>query len=104
MKRMETEQRITSAILSAVDEVNAISPPNMQLSKDLDAVIFGKGGRLDSLALVNFVLAVEDKLLEEGWKVSLTDERAMSQSRSPFRSIHALTSFVIASVWPQAAK
>ncbi len=86
--------KIRAAILSAIDEVNPILPPAMQLSHDPDAAIFGKGGKLDSLGLVNFVLTVEEKLLVQGWPVTLTDERAMSQHRSPFRSIESLSSFV----------
>ena len=85
---------IQSAILSTIKEVNEILPAEMRLSSDPEAVIFGKGGKLDSLGLVNLVLALEERLSERGWKVSLTDERAMSQHRSPFRSIQALTSFV----------
>lgn len=95
-------EKIYGAIMAAVDEVNAILPLGMQLSKDAEAVIFGKGGKLDSLGLVNFVMAVEDKLSEQGWNVSLTDARAMSQSRSPFRSIQALSAFIADSIREQA--
>jgi acyl carrier protein len=94
MEETKMHDQIQSAILSAIKEVNEILPPEMRLSNDPEAVIFGKGGKLDSLGLVNLVLAVEERLAERGWKVSLTDERAMSQNRSPFRSIEALTSFV----------
>lgn len=93
--------QIQRAILSAIEEVNEILPPEMRLSSDPEAVIFGKGGKLDSLGLVNLVLAVEERLADRGWKVSLTDERAMSQNRSPFRSIQALTSFVAETALPQ---
>jgi acyl carrier protein len=87
-------EHIQNAVVSAVQDVNAILPVHMQLSSDPDAVIFGKGGRLDSLGLVNLVLAVEEKLEQVGLKISLTDERAMSQNRSPFRSIQSLTTFI----------
>lgn len=89
-----TKEQIESAIYEAMDEVNAILPENMQMEHVSDAVIFGRGGKLDSLALVNFVLAVEDKISALGLNVSLTDERAMSQSRSPFRTVATLTTFV----------
>ena len=89
-----TKDQIESAIFEAMDEVNAVLPENMQLERTQEAVIFGRGGKLDSLGLVNFVLAVEEKLTKLGIDVSLTDERAMSQSRSPFRSVAALTAFV----------
>jgi len=87
-------EQIQNAIVAALNDVNQILPPSMQLSSDPDAVIFGKGGKLDSLGLVNFVMAVEEQLMQCGWKVTLTDDRAMSQSRSPFRSIRALAGFI----------
>jgi acyl carrier protein len=89
-----TSERIESAILEAVDEVNLTLPDAMQLERAADAVIFGRGGKLDSLGLVNFVLAVEEKLAALGMNVSLTDQRAMSRTRSPFRSVKALSAFV----------
>jgi acyl carrier protein len=89
-----TRQQIECAIFEAMDELNAVLPENMQLERSAESVIFGRGGKLDSLGLVNFVLAVEDRLKALGLSISLTDERAMSQSRSPFRSVAALTAFV----------
>lgn len=88
------EQRIESALLAAVEDTNAVLPPDMQLSTSAEAVLFGLGGKLDSLGLVNFVLAAEERLADAGLSVSLTDERAMSQKRSPFRSIRTLSQFV----------
>jgi acyl carrier protein len=89
-----TSERIESAIFEAVDEMNLTLPDSMQLERAADAVIFGRGGKLDSLGLVNFVLAVEEKLAALGLNVSLTDERAMSRTRSPFRSVKTLSAFV----------
>lgn len=60
-----------------------------------ETALFGKGGVFDSLGLVSLVLAVEEALRDEhGVSVSLADERAMSQSRSPFRTIGALAEYV----------
>jgi acyl carrier protein len=64
---------------------------------DLDAAtrLIGRQGLLDSLALVSLVIAVEEALEDEfGLSVSLADERAMSQIRSPFRSIGTLAEYV----------
>lgn len=87
-------QQIEAAIQAAIEEVNAVLPSGMQLSKSPEEVIFGRGGKLDSLGLVNLVLAVEEKLADAGLRVSLTDERAMSQTRSPFRTVRTLALFV----------
>lgn len=59
-----------------------------------DTPLFGKDGLLDSLALVSLVVAVEQRIEDEtGVGVALADERAMSQSSSPFRSVNALATY-----------
>ncbi len=59
-------------------------------------VIFGAGGTLDSLGLVNFLADLEYRLAGEfGREVVLASERAMSRSRSPFRDVEALTAYVV---------
>lgn len=59
-------------------------------------VLFGPGGLLDSLALVNFIADLEYELgLAFGRDLVLASERAMSRGRSPFRSVDALTDYVM---------
>jgi acyl carrier protein len=60
-----------------------------------EAPLYGGEGVLDSLALVQLVLAVEDAIEERfGVNVSLADKRAVSQTSSPFRTIGTLTAYV----------
>jgi hypothetical protein len=62
----------------------------------VNPAIFGQGGPLDSLGLVNFLADLEYRLEEEfGEEVVLASERAMSRSRSPFRDAAALTDYVV---------
>lgn len=57
--------------------------------------IFGAGGPLDSLGLVNFLADLEYRLAQEtGREIVLASERAMSRTRSPFRDVDALTAYV----------
>lgn len=59
-------------------------------------VLFGAGGVLDSLGLVNFLADLEYRIAQEfGREVVLASERAMSRSRSPFRDVDALTVYVV---------
>ena len=59
-------------------------------------VLFGPGGALDSLGLVNFLADLEYRLAEEyGRELVLASERAMSRSRSPFRDADALVAYVL---------
>ncbi|MEO5989767.1 MAG: acyl carrier protein [Candidatus Eisenbacteria bacterium] len=59
-------------------------------------VLLGVGGAVDSLGLVRLILEVErevEHMTSRG--VSLTDERAMSQRNSPFRSVGALIEYIV---------
>ena len=56
-----------------------------------ETVLLGRGGCLDSLALVTLVVALEEAVEERCDKtVALADEEAFSQKRSPYRTIGRL--------------
>ena len=58
--------------------------------------LYGTGGALDSLGLVAILVELEQRLADEmGVTVPLMDDRAMSQSRSPFRTADALADYVV---------
>ena len=60
-----------------------------------DTVLYGPDGNLDSLALVHLITEVEAAVAEEmGKEIVLADERAMSRSRSPFRTVATLRDHV----------
>lgn len=59
-----------------------------------DAVLIGPGGLLDSLGLVALVIAVENLIADTyGVRLTLADERALSQQRSPFRTVRRLAEY-----------
>jgi D-alanine--poly(phosphoribitol) ligase subunit 2 len=92
---MESE-KITQVIYDIIDETNAGLPPNRQIEKSGDAVLFGRNGTLESLELVHFIVAVEDRVREElGASITLADERAMSQKSSPFRNVSSLSGYIV---------
>jgi acyl carrier protein len=55
---------VRAAIFSAIEEVNRGLSPESRLEKTVETVLFGPGGRLDSLNSVNLVLGVEEKISE----------------------------------------
>jgi hypothetical protein len=58
--------------------------------------IFGPGGILDSLELVNFLADLEYRLDREwGRGVVLASDRAMSRGRSPFRDVDSLAGYIM---------
>ena len=57
--------------------------------------LYGRGSDLDSLGLVQLVVDVEEKVSERyGLPITLTDERALSQEHSPFRTADSLSAYV----------
>jgi acyl carrier protein len=59
-----------------------------------DTPLFGKKGLFDSIGLVGLVVSVEEAIENTyGVAVSLADEKAMSHSKSPFRSIGSLAEY-----------
>lgn len=61
-----------------------------------DAVLFGPDGVLDSMDLVNFAADVEDEVNDTyDADVIVADARALSRTRSPFRSIEALGAYCL---------
>ena len=92
---MTNHQRIMQAIFKAVDEINQVLSEEQQLEKAVDTVIFGKRGKLDSLGLINLIVAVEQNIEDEfEAPITLADERAMSQKHSPFRTVGTLANYI----------
>lgn len=89
------EQQIMKIIFDAIDEINEQLSDEQKLAKSNDMILFGESGKLDSLGLVNLIVATEQKL-EEQYDVSITlaDEKAMSQKNSPFRTVNTLAEYI----------
>ena len=92
---MENRKTIENLIINAVKEINEQLPQEQQVGQSTKTVLFGKDGKLDSLGLVNFLVIIEQNI-EDEFDVSFTiaDERAMSQKRSPFRTIGTLADYI----------
>lgn len=87
------KEKILNAVYNAIDEINAGLPD--ELSKSEDTVLFGTGGKLDSLALVTFIVSVESNI-EEAFdrQITLANETALSSEKSPFASVSALANYI----------
>ena len=92
---MKKKERIIQAIFRAVEEINGQLPKEQQLAKSVDTVLIGQSGTIDSLGLVNMIVATEQKIEEEfGTGLTLADDKAMSQINSTFRTIGALADYI----------
>jgi acyl carrier protein len=87
-------EHLVSLIVKTLREVTAGTERTLPDELDADTALFGRHGLLDSLSLVTLVIAVEQEIERAfGVTVSLADERAMSQTSSPYRTIGALAAY-----------
>lgn len=92
---IDLEQAL-QATRDAVAEVNLSLPEDKHLSDDPDAVLYGDGSGLDSIGLVNVVMALEAHMGDlTGEDVVLASEAAMSRRNSPYRSLRALAEYAV---------
>ena len=67
--------------------------------------LLGAGRVVDSIGLVTLVVDVENRVADQlGRSVSLMDDRAMSQSKSPFRSVGSLAEYLQTLLQPEPDK
>ncbi len=89
-------KEVLLAIFAAIDEVNAMRPPEDRLAKVPETRLAGPGGKLDSLGLVNLIVAVESNLEQAtGVTVELADTRALGEAQSPFRTVGTLAEYIV---------
>jgi D-alanine--poly(phosphoribitol) ligase subunit 2 len=87
--------QIVAAVYRAIDELNKQLPKGVHVEKSLDAPLYGKNGRLESIDVVTLIMEVEDQIRDElGISITIADDRAMSQQNSPFLTIQTLTDYV----------
>ena len=80
-------------IYESIDEIS--DQITTKVEKKPDEVLFGQGGKLDSLGLVNLIVAVEGMTEDElDVTITLADEKAMSMKNSPFRTIQTLADYI----------
>ena len=92
--RVISDEDILEIVLQAIRTTNAARPPSSQVPVSPDVALFGTGGALDSLGLLTLLLDIEDDMQRTGYPVRLSDDRAMSQTRSPFRSVPSLVEYI----------
>ena len=91
-----TREEVTDLLRESVEAFNAIHG-EIQLAFAPETPLFGDGAPLSSLDLVMLLVEIEDRLADRfGLERSLSDDRAMSQQRSPFRTIGTLTDYLAA--------
>lgn len=90
------KSRIVELIYEAIEEINSQeNDPSKVIVKSVETVLVGPDGSLDSLGLVNFIVALEGIVSDEiNTDITLVDERAMMLENSPFRTVNSLAEYV----------
>lgn len=93
---MDVERESVSRIVeAAVTDVNDTLPPDERLEWSPSARVTGQGGVLNSLGVVSFVLAVEERVNEAfGTQLALFDESLVADIDGPFRTIESTVDHV----------
>jgi acyl carrier protein len=94
VERVPQKSEIAGAVVAGVQEVLA------QRATDIPVItpetrLVGRSAVLDSLGLVTLIVDLEQRIETDfGVSLSLANERAMSQAKSPFRSVESLTEYI----------
>jgi hypothetical protein len=87
------------AIYDALDEVNEQLPASRRVPRDPAVKLTGDGGVLDSLALVNLIVAAEQKIADRtGRAVILTDDAALFEPEGPISTVQRFVDHVVRQV------
>jgi acyl carrier protein len=93
---MLNKDSIQFFIFDALKSINEECDPSEQILITVDTRLFGADAALDSLSLVSVIVDVEAAISDAiGREISLTDDRAMSQTVSPFSNVSTLTNYIL---------
>ncbi len=91
MTLRKIEDMVIDTVADLVESLSIQGAGNL----NKETVLFGDKGILDSMALVSLITDLEEKLEKEfNLSVDLADERALSQKKSPFRTVSSLASYI----------
>ena len=89
------KEKIQQLIFNSIESLNAQLPNEGNIEKSNNTALFGSGSKLDSLDLINLVVAVEQNIEDEfDVTIKLADERVLSQKTSPFKTVRTLTDYI----------
>ena len=88
-------EKAASIVNAAIEEVNRLRPKSKRIGDDEHTKLFGRSGSLDSLGLVNLIVAIEE-IAEDNYNASLTlgRETSLSAQEEVFATVGSLTAYV----------
>lgn len=93
---MTQPDRALQAVYAAIDETNPMLRGKARLEKAPGTALIGPGSQLDSLGLVNLIVAVETRVEQDfGRSISLADALGtLPPDGGPFKSVGALAEHI----------
>lgn len=96
---------LANLILDTLRNFDFGDPAKVSVDFTEDTLLFGRDGLLDSIGLVSFILDLEENIrVQSGISITLADDRAMSQTRSPFRRVSSLADYAAMLITEQPKK
>jgi acyl carrier protein len=90
-----TKDEALTIVLAALENLNQEFEPEDRVQVSPETRLFGSDAVIDSLSLVSIIVDVEQAVADKtGAAVSLTDDRAINQEASPFRSPATLADYI----------
>jgi acyl carrier protein len=88
-------EKITELLYACIDSANRMLPSDAKLNKSPDTVLVGDGGVLDSLALINLLVDLEEALRTKlAVECPLIEDDLLADVQGPYRSIANLTEWI----------
>lgn len=89
------DEAARAVVLESLQDLRPLLPPDVQVEVGPDSPLAGPDGPLDSLGIVNLVVAVENRARQHlGTDVGLTAALGLTAEESPFRTVRTLTDWV----------
>ena len=88
------KEELVALIVDVASDVREQEGIDSDESITAETRLFGDGGLFDSMGLVSLIVAVEQTIDERlSRRVSLADEKALSQKVSPYRTVASLADY-----------
>lgn len=89
------KEEIKNLVINTLIEVISYMPELNDVIIDENSPLLAEGSFIDSLTLVSFIVDLEAKLVEEqDLDLSLTDDRAMTRTISPYEKVQFLVDYI----------
>lgn len=96
MGNINIKERVFTIVVEKLVELGEEKNSEELIKAGMETKLYGKQGTLNSLALVRLAVEIEEAISDEFEKdITIVDERAMSQNRSPFRDVESLVNYLV---------